>query len=209
MSLALWPNSLNRILVGNIWQSAGQWKTNTESEVWVGKGVSLPGADVSAMRDAPEDYFGAKVISSFSIGCPLYPQLPLSLALSPRIYKEIKYGTTETTTFTSGVSLTSDLPIIPQWGTQIWRLLGLKIVFEPEINLYPTIQATLFRSTVVILETSSQHFDRGWHWNRTIEPGLLPSCLNHLYGCSGGSSLTWFIVQHPGLWCLQLGSIQN
>ncbi|GMH32891.1 hypothetical protein BSKO_00725 [Bryopsis sp. KO-2023] len=58
--------------------------------VTTGKGVSLPGADTSAMIDQPEEYYGAKVISSFSVGCPWYSQLPLSLALSPRIYKKVK-----------------------------------------------------------------------------------------------------------------------
>lgn len=54
------------------------------------QGVSLPGADFSAGVDQPEDFHGAKVVSAFSFGCPWYWQLPLSFALSPRIYHEIK-----------------------------------------------------------------------------------------------------------------------
>ncbi|CAD7700871.1 unnamed protein product [Ostreobium quekettii] len=58
--------------------------------VTTGKGVSAPGTDTSAYRDAPENYHGARVVSSFAIGCPWYWQLPLSLALSPRIFSELR-----------------------------------------------------------------------------------------------------------------------
>jgi len=37
----------------------------------------------------PAEFYGAKVIGSWSLPCPWYKPLPLSLALSPRIYKEV------------------------------------------------------------------------------------------------------------------------
>lgn len=55
-----------------------------------GKGVSVPGSDASAYIDQPEDFHGAKIISAMSFPCPWYWPLPLSFALSPRIYKYIK-----------------------------------------------------------------------------------------------------------------------
>ena len=54
------------------------------------QGVSMPGADYSAARDQPKDFHGAKVVEAFSVGLPWYWALPLSFALSPRIYKEVK-----------------------------------------------------------------------------------------------------------------------
>eukprot|EP00803_Ostreobium_quekettii_P002087 evm.model.scf_565.6 EVM.evm.TU.scf_565.6 scf_565:27552-33479(+) len=55
-----------------------------------GKGVSAPGTDTSAFRDPPYEYYGAKVVSSFSVGCPWYWQLPLTLGLSPRIFSAVR-----------------------------------------------------------------------------------------------------------------------
>lgn len=55
-----------------------------------GKGMSMPGSDFSAARDQPETFHGAKVVEAFSVGLPWYWALPLSFALSPRIYQEIK-----------------------------------------------------------------------------------------------------------------------
>ncbi|CAM6032401.1 unnamed protein product [Sphagnum compactum] len=37
----------------------------------------------------PKEFYGAKVIGSWSLPCPWYKTVPLSLALSPRIYKEV------------------------------------------------------------------------------------------------------------------------
>lgn len=50
--------------------------------------MTLPGTDASAMAEPqPEEFHGARVISAFSFGCPFYWQMPISLALSPRIYR--------------------------------------------------------------------------------------------------------------------------
>jgi len=57
--------------------------------VTTGRGVAWPGVDSSALQDAPETYHGAQVVSSYSFGFPFYPQLPLTLGLSPRIYKKL------------------------------------------------------------------------------------------------------------------------
>ena len=38
----------------------------------------------------PETFHGARVVESGSFPFPWYTQLPLTLALSPRIYREIK-----------------------------------------------------------------------------------------------------------------------
>eukprot|EP00210_Caulerpa_lentillifera_P007065 g6758.t1 len=57
--------------------------------VTTGRGVTFFGADSSAMRDAPATYHGAEVMGSYSFGCPFYPNLPLTLGLSPRIYKKL------------------------------------------------------------------------------------------------------------------------
>eukprot|EP00210_Caulerpa_lentillifera_P001547 g1485.t1 len=57
--------------------------------VTTGRGVTFFGADTSAMRDAPENYYGAEVIGSYSLGFPFYPNLPLTLGLSPRIYNKL------------------------------------------------------------------------------------------------------------------------
>jgi len=57
--------------------------------VTTGRGVVWPGVDSSALRDAPETYHGATVVSSYSFGFPFYPQLPLTLGLSPRIYSKL------------------------------------------------------------------------------------------------------------------------
>lgn len=38
----------------------------------------------------PETFHGARVVESGSFPFPFYTQLPLTLALSPRIYREIK-----------------------------------------------------------------------------------------------------------------------
>ncbi|CAM6011252.1 unnamed protein product [Sphagnum balticum] len=37
----------------------------------------------------PAEFYGAKVIGSWSLPCPWYKTVPLSLALSPRIYREV------------------------------------------------------------------------------------------------------------------------
>ena len=59
------------------------------SVMHTGRGFKWPGADSSAMQDAPETYYGAQVVNSYSFGFPFYPQLPLTLGLSPRIYKKL------------------------------------------------------------------------------------------------------------------------
>lgn len=44
---------------------------------------------VTTHKGAPEEFHGAKVVGSWSFPCPLYQNVPLSLALSPRIYSEV------------------------------------------------------------------------------------------------------------------------
>jgi sulfoquinovosyltransferase len=45
---------------------------------------------VTTHHGAPEEWYGAKVVPSWSFPCPLYPLLPLSLAASPRIFNYVK-----------------------------------------------------------------------------------------------------------------------
>uniref|UniRef100_A0A0E0CYG0 Uncharacterized protein n=1 Tax=Oryza meridionalis TaxID=40149 RepID=A0A0E0CYG0_9ORYZ len=44
---------------------------------------------VTTHKGAPEEFHGAKVIGSWSFPCPLYQNVPLSLALSPRIFSVV------------------------------------------------------------------------------------------------------------------------
>ncbi|XP_078427440.1 sulfoquinovosyldiacylglycerol 2 [Wolffia australiana] len=44
---------------------------------------------VTTHEGVPEEFYGAKVIGSWSFPCPLYKNVPLSLALSPRIFSQI------------------------------------------------------------------------------------------------------------------------
>ncbi|KAJ7562219.1 hypothetical protein O6H91_03G059600 [Diphasiastrum complanatum] len=44
---------------------------------------------VTTHKGLPRDFYGAKIIGSWSFPCPWYRILPLSLALSPRIIREI------------------------------------------------------------------------------------------------------------------------
>ncbi|BBN01770.1 phosphatidylinositol alpha 1,6-mannosyltransferase [Marchantia polymorpha subsp. ruderalis] len=44
---------------------------------------------VTTHEGVPTEFCGAKVVGSWSFRCPLYTILPLSLALSPRIYREV------------------------------------------------------------------------------------------------------------------------
>uniref|UniRef100_A0A453IG04 Glycosyltransferase subfamily 4-like N-terminal domain-containing protein n=1 Tax=Aegilops tauschii subsp. strangulata TaxID=200361 RepID=A0A453IG04_AEGTS len=44
---------------------------------------------VTTHKGAPEEFHGAKVIGSWSFPCPLYQNVPLSLALSPRIFSAV------------------------------------------------------------------------------------------------------------------------
>ncbi|GAB4823657.1 hypothetical protein N2152v2_010703 [Parachlorella kessleri] len=77
----------------NRYRNTIKFLTEAGCEVLVvtpGKGVSMPGADYSAARDQPKEFHGAKVVEAFSVGLPWYWALPLSFALSPRIYKEVK-----------------------------------------------------------------------------------------------------------------------
>lgn len=55
-----------------------------------GEGFTLPGIDQSGFREQPSEYEGARVVSALSIGCPGYLEVPLSFALSPRIWREVK-----------------------------------------------------------------------------------------------------------------------
>lgn len=45
---------------------------------------------VTTHHGVPEEFYGAKVIGSWSFPLPWYQAVPMSLALSPRIYKEVK-----------------------------------------------------------------------------------------------------------------------
>ncbi|KAG0567518.1 hypothetical protein KC19_7G140700 [Ceratodon purpureus] len=45
---------------------------------------------VTTHHGAPAEFLGAKVVPSWSFGLPWYKAVPMSLALSPRIYKEVK-----------------------------------------------------------------------------------------------------------------------
>ncbi|CAI5537363.1 unnamed protein product [Closterium sp. Naga37s-1] len=45
---------------------------------------------VTTHKGVPEHFHGAKVVPSLSFPLPFYPILPLSLALSPRIYKAVR-----------------------------------------------------------------------------------------------------------------------
>jgi sulfoquinovosyltransferase len=77
----------------NRYRNTIRFLTEAGCEVMVvtpGKGVVLPGADPSAFVDQPEEFHGAQVVQAFSFSCPWYGPLPLSVGLSPRIYKEIK-----------------------------------------------------------------------------------------------------------------------
>ncbi|KAJ3682668.1 hypothetical protein LUZ60_012895 [Juncus effusus] len=44
---------------------------------------------VTTHEGVPKDFYGAKVIGSWSFPCPMYQNVPLSLALSPRIFQEV------------------------------------------------------------------------------------------------------------------------
>ncbi|EFJ45014.1 hypothetical protein VOLCADRAFT_82536 [Volvox carteri f. nagariensis] len=58
--------------------------------VTTGKGFTLPSVDSSSFCDQPETFCGARVVSALSFGCPWYLQVPLSFALSPRIWREVR-----------------------------------------------------------------------------------------------------------------------
>ncbi|MEW5299206.1 MAG: hypothetical protein WDW36_002242 [Sanguina aurantia] len=58
--------------------------------VTTGKGFTMPAIDASGFSEQPTEYCGAKVISALSFGCPWYWQVPLTFALSPRIFWEVK-----------------------------------------------------------------------------------------------------------------------
>ncbi|GFR39619.1 hypothetical protein Agub_g83 [Astrephomene gubernaculifera] len=58
--------------------------------VTTGKGYTLPGVDSSSFREQPGSWAGARVVSALSFGCPWYAQVPLSFALSPRIWREVR-----------------------------------------------------------------------------------------------------------------------
>ncbi|KAG2444891.1 hypothetical protein HXX76_001628 [Chlamydomonas incerta] len=58
--------------------------------VTTGKGYTLPGVDASSFREQPETFAGARVVSALSFGCPCYLQVPLTFALSPRIWREVR-----------------------------------------------------------------------------------------------------------------------
>lgn len=45
---------------------------------------------VTTHHGVPAEFYGAKVIGSWSFPLPWYKAVPMSLALSPRIYKEVK-----------------------------------------------------------------------------------------------------------------------
>eukprot|EP00897_Mesotaenium_endlicherianum_P007686 jgi/Mesen1/6946/ME000360S06209 len=45
---------------------------------------------ITTHKGVPKEFYGAKVIPSWSFPCPWYATLPLSLALSPRIIKEVR-----------------------------------------------------------------------------------------------------------------------
>jgi len=55
--------------------------------ITTGPGIVLEG---DAGREQPTDYFGARVVSAYSFSCPLYWPLPLSFALSPRLWREVR-----------------------------------------------------------------------------------------------------------------------
>lgn len=55
-----------------------------------GPGFTLPGIDASGFSEQPSEYAGARVISALAFGCPCYLAVPLSFALSPRIWREVK-----------------------------------------------------------------------------------------------------------------------
>ncbi|CAG9466828.1 unnamed protein product [Pedinophyceae sp. YPF-701] len=58
--------------------------------ITTGRGVSGPGEPFEAGRDPPKEYYGAKCVGAYSFGLPLYWQLPLTFALSPRIFREVR-----------------------------------------------------------------------------------------------------------------------
>ncbi|GLI60637.1 hypothetical protein VaNZ11_002834 [Volvox africanus] len=58
--------------------------------ITTGKGFTLPSVDSSSFCDQPETFCGARVVSALSFGCPWYLQVPLSFALSPRIWREVR-----------------------------------------------------------------------------------------------------------------------
>lgn len=58
--------------------------------VTTGPGFTLPGVDAASFCDQPKTFCGARVVSALSFGCPWYAQVPLSFALSPRIWWEVR-----------------------------------------------------------------------------------------------------------------------
>ncbi|KAG2496158.1 hypothetical protein HYH03_005760 [Edaphochlamys debaryana] len=58
--------------------------------VTTGKGFTLPGVDAAGFCEQPATFCGARVVSALSFGCPWYAQVPLSFALSPRIWREVR-----------------------------------------------------------------------------------------------------------------------
>ena len=58
--------------------------------VTTGAGRSLPGTDFYAGVEPPAQWHGARVLGAPSFGCPFYWQVPLSFALTPRVWRELR-----------------------------------------------------------------------------------------------------------------------
>ncbi|XP_078174533.1 sulfoquinovosyl transferase SQD2-like [Carex rostrata] len=143
---------------------------------------------VTTHEGVPKDFYGAKVIGSWSFPCPMYQNVPLSLALSPRIFQEVAKFKPDIIHATSpgimifgalAIAKMLSLPMVMSYHTHLpayiprytfnwlvepmWQLIGF-LHRSADLTLVPSIAIAKDFETAKVLSSSRIRL-----WNKGVD----------------------------------------
>ncbi|KAF3329064.1 Sulfoquinovosyl transferase SQD2 [Carex littledalei] len=143
---------------------------------------------VTTHEGVPKDFYGAKVIGSWSFPCPMYQNVPLSLALSPRIFQEVAKFKPDIIHATSpgimifgalAIAKMLSLPMVMSYHTHLpvyiprytfnwlvepmWQLIGF-LHRSADLTLVPSVAIAKDFETAKVLSSSKIRL-----WNKGVD----------------------------------------
>jgi sulfoquinovosyltransferase len=143
---------------------------------------------VTTHEGVPKDFYGAKVIGSWSFPCPMYQNVPLSLALSPRIFQEVAKFKPDIIHATSpgimifgalAIAKMLSLPMVMSYHTHLpvyiprytfnwlvepmWQLIGF-LHRSADLTLVPSVAIAKDFETAKVLSSSRIRL-----WNKGVD----------------------------------------
>lgn len=133
---------------------------------------------VTTHKGAPAEFYGAKVIPSWSFPCPWYQSVPLSLALTPNIIRQIK-------DFKPDIIHSTSPGIMCFGALATARLLSVPLVFSYHTHVPAYVPKYTFSFLVEPMWSVIRFLHRSADHTLTTSHALARELLTHGAGSSG------------------------